>query len=319
LAGVDPYSFYIKPRVERAFDRPHTTSTGKVALGGRDGLVEFLAFCADKRTAAYRRLRAELGGPDRGGTSGAGEAAKSVERGRWFLDAGFRVWGERELENARLRSVNSPAELLELGRLCDQYGMPWRSVRLYQKVKDSLNWKKRRELSAEFRYLMFPIPYPIQVLENSAHYDLPPHLVYAMIREESRFDLKAVSRVGALGLMQLMPATGEYVARELELPEWGDEYLFEPEINLAFGVWYASSLMEVSGHDLLRMLAAYNAGPGNAKRWFEKSTDAPSAVDIVDGIDFKETRSYVQRVVESANVYHSLYFASGVFDPGSGR
>jgi soluble lytic murein transglycosylase len=155
---------------------------------------------------------------------------------------------------------------------------------------------------------MYPVPYPVQVLEHAARYDLPPHLVYAMIREESRFDRNAVSRAGAVGLMQLMPETGRYVARELEIPNWGDESLLDPEINLAFGVWYASSLMGVSGEDYLRMLAAYNAGPANAKRWFGGKSRSDNVVDVVDGIDFKETRLYVQRIVESANVYHRLYF-----------
>jgi soluble lytic murein transglycosylase len=235
------------------------------------------------------------------------------------LEVGFRDWAEEELETARLSCMNSPEDLLELARIYDLYGMPWRSVRLYQKVKDSFNWTKRREFSREFRRLMYPIPYPIQVFENSARYDLPPHLVYAMIREESRFDLNAVSRVGALGLMQLMPATGRYVARELEIAEWGEEYLLEPEINLAFGVWYASSLMEVSENDPLRMLAAYNAGQGNAKRWFKKRHGDSSVIDTVDRIDFRETRAYVQRVVESANIYHSLYFDPGVVGSGPSR
>lgn len=317
LRNLDPHSFYLWPQIASVYSRPLTNSTGEVVLEGQFGLIEFLERASDKKTAAYRRIRDVLRTSDTG--SEDVEETVCIDRGKWFLGVGFRDWAEDELENARSQCLNSPEDLLELGRTYDRYGMPWRSVRLYQKVKDSLHWKTRREFAAEFRQLMFPVPYPVQVLENSAQYDLPPHLVYAMIREESRFDLNAVSRVGALGLMQLMPATGKYVARELEIPEWGEEFLLEPEINLAFGIWYASSLMDVSQNDPVRMLAAYNAGQANAKRWFEKRSDDSSTIDVVDGIDFKETRSYVHRVVESANIYHSLYFDPDVFGSGPSR
>jgi soluble lytic murein transglycosylase len=236
------------------------------------------------------------------------DAKRSLERGERFLNAGLRTWGEGELEMARRYSRNSPAGLLELGRVYDEFGLPWHSIRLYQRVLDSIHWKKRAQYAEAFRYLMYPIPYPVQVLENAAYYDLPPHLVYAMIREESLFDRNAVSRVGAVGLMQLMPKTARYVAQEMEMPDWGEERLLDPEVNLAFGVWYASSLKEISNGDYLRMLAAYNAGPANAKRWFHRAGSDSDVIEIVDGIDFKETRGYVQRIVKSANIYHSLYF-----------
>ena len=204
--------------------------------------------------------------------------------------------------------------MLDLGQVYDDYGMPWHSIRLYQRVKDSIHWKKRAEFSEEFRNLMYPVPYPIQVLENASSYDLPPHLVYAMIREESHFDRNAISRVGAVGLMQLMPETGRYVARELELPQWGEDSLFDPEINLAFGIWYASSLTEASGGNHTKMLAAYNAGLGNAKRWFSSAGKQTNTISVVDGIDYRETRLYVQRIIESANVYHNLYFDTDELD-----
>jgi soluble lytic murein transglycosylase len=128
-----------------------------------------------------------------------------------------------------------------------------------------------------------------------------------MIREESRFDVGAVSHVGALGLMQIMPATGRWVAGELELPGWVESDLLDPEVNVAFGVWYASNLLREGDGDPLWMLAAYNAGSGNARRWFSGAGE--DAIRAVDTIDFRETRQYVQRIVESANIYHSLYFA----------
>jgi soluble lytic murein transglycosylase len=308
IETLKPFSFYLTPDVDPAFHRPPTTSTGEVALDGDTGLLAFLTVVNEHKELARTTLVDAFGSA--GGSVVMGrEAEKCVTRGTWFLDVGFRDWGERELDRARRRCYESPPALLELGRVYDRYGMPWHGIRLYQRVHDMMHWKKRRAYSEAFRYLMYPVPYPVQVMENAARYDLPPHLVYAIIREESRFDRGAVSRVGAIGLMQLMPETGRYVARELEMPEWGDESLLDPEINLSFGTWYASSLMKSSKGNYLRMLAAYNAGPGNAKRWFDGS-QAGNTIDVVDGIDFKETRLYVQRIVESANIYHNLYFDS---------
>jgi soluble lytic murein transglycosylase len=309
LRTLDPYSFYLAPSVSRFVWRPVTSSTGRIAMDGDDGLIRFLVDATRQKERARRSVMDAVGGGDMPDEA----VGECVERGAWFMEAGFRDWGERELESARSLCFDSPAELLELGRVYDSYGMPWHSIRLYQRVKDSIHWKKRRQYAEQFRYLMYPVPYPVNVLENAARFELPPHLVYAMIREESRFDRRAVSRVGALGLMQLMPETGRYVARELEVPEWVEDNLLDPATNLAFGIWYASSLLAEPGGDYLRMLAAYNAGPSNARRWFGSpdngggQTDA-STIEVVDGIDFKETRLYVQRIVESANIYQSLYF-----------
>ena len=307
IEKLNPHSFYVNPTIAETYRRPVTSSNGEVELEGEDGLLEWLSRVASARTAAFWKIRLAVEKP--GDRSFADEQATAcVDRGRTFLDMGFRDWGERELETAARRSMEEPLDLLDLADIYDDYGMAWQSVPLYQRVSDKIPWPERGELEAEFAYLLYPVPFPIQVLQNAVRHDLPPHLAYAMIREESRFDRNAVSRVGALGLMQLMPETGRQAARELEMPEGADESLLDPDVNLALGIWYASSLMEGSGEDHLRMLAAYNAGPSNAKRWFDGHADAASNIDVVDGIDFKETRLYVQRIVESANIYHDLYF-----------
>jgi soluble lytic murein transglycosylase len=308
LEQLDPFSFYLDPGVADTFRRPMTGSNGSVALDGADGLIEFLASASRLKEEARRTVGDALISEDVP-VEFAPEVAACIERGTWFLDSGFRDWGERELAHASRHCLDSPATLLELGGVYDRYGLPWHSIRLYQRVQDSIHWKKRREYTREFGYLMYPVPYPVQVLENAAQYDLPPHLVYALIREESRFDRKAVSRVGALGLMQLMPETGRYVARELEMPDLDNERLLDPEVNIAFGIWYASSLYKRSNGNYHRTLAAYNAGPSNARRWFGGSRASLDTIEAVDRIDFRETRLYIQRIVESSNIYRSLYFA----------
>ena len=152
---------------------------------------------------------------------------------------------------------------------------------------------------------MYPTPFPGAVFDNAARFGLPPHVAWAMMREESRFEVDAVSRAGAVGLMQLMPSTARRVARELDIPGWSEETLTDPDVNIALGVWYAADLLERSGGRIHRMLAAYNAGPSRAARWFGDGEDVRRSVE---SIELRETHAYVRRIVESANVYYDLYF-----------
>jgi soluble lytic murein transglycosylase len=155
------------------------------------------------------------------------------------------------------------------------------------------------------------------IFENCARHGIRPHLIYAMMREESRFDFKAVSRAGAIGLMQLMPATGEQVAEEMGFPEGIHKNLFSPDINLTIGIWYASSLLERADGDALMMLAGYNAGFGNATRWFRNGNGPDSAIASVQRIDYRETKGYVKRIVRSAHIYHTFYFSPETSQDGS--
>lgn len=302
LAKIDPYSFYLTPSVPLDYRRPATASVGTIS---REGLLELLAAAEIEKERAMVRIAGTIG--DAGIPP---EVEACVARAEWFFASGFRDWAERELAAARPYCDGNAHATMVVADVFERYAMPWRSVRLYQRARDETPWQTRREFDAEWRRLLYPIPYPAQVLENATRYGLPPHLAYAMIREESRFDSGAVSRAGAIGLMQLMPATAREVARELELSFWDESDLLEPEVNITFGIWYASSLLSRGDNNFLWMLAAYNAGPSNARRWFPSAemTDE-EAIGYVDDIDFRETRYYVQRIVESANVYHALYFA----------
>ncbi len=307
LRSLDSLSFYLYPSIDFSFTQPMLSSSGVVELQGERGLINFLEKVHERRRRSYQQILESLDEPR--DTQRYAKASIHVERGKAFLDMGLRDWAERELAVAERILKSSKRLLFELGILHELYGMPWRSIKIYQSVWDGIHGEKRRALGRAFAELLHPLLFPAQVLENCARQGLPPHLVYAMIREESRFDLRAVSRAGAQGLMQLMPGTGMQVARELDLPQEIGEDLFEPHINLAFGIWYASFLLRRCAGDPLMMLAAYNAGLSNARRWFPKHDGDRSVPRIIDAISYKETRIYVKRIVESANAYHRLYFS----------
>jgi soluble lytic murein transglycosylase len=306
LRELDPMSFYLGADVDATFAQPIVGSSGRAELYGDRGLLTFLKRVFRERAQACAHVRSTLDAlPEPEGE--LVESSTHLKRARRFLEMGFRDWGETELRAIESHFKLPPRYWFELGVLYDDFAMHWRSVRAFQRVYYSISRDERQAVEWDFNLLAHPVPYPALIIENSFRNGVPPHLVYAMMRQESRFDLNAVSSAGAMGLMQLMPSTGDHVAGRLGFPQGRYDRLFVPEINLTFGIWYAAHLLSRTDGDLLMMLSAYNAGLGNARRWF-RSGDGSGAVVRVDGIDYGETRDYVKRIVESARVYHALYF-----------
>ncbi|MEE2688129.1 MAG: lytic transglycosylase domain-containing protein [Pseudomonadota bacterium] len=136
-----------------------------------------------------------------------------------------------------------------------------------------------------------------------------PAFVKAVVRQESVFDPKAMSRAGARGLMQLMPKTAYRVARRLNIRYSRARLTRDPKFNLTIGSAYLLQLLEDFQGSPILALAAYNAGPARAKRWQKNFGDPErsieDAVDWIESIPFYETRNYVQRVLENFTVYRA--------------
>ena len=132
-------------------------------------------------------------------------------------------------------------------------------------------------------------------------------LVLAVMRQESEFYPKARSPVGALGLMQLMPATARHTAQRMGLPFSRDRLTDDPDYNVRLGQAYLRELLDQFGGSYILALAAYNAGPSRAKSWISLYGDPrdPSVdpINWIERIPFSETRNYVQRILESLVVY----------------
>ena len=304
LRRVNPYSFYVSPDVGARARGPLRDASG---ASGSGPLASWLATTDTEREGAYRRV-VDAAADEHADNAPGAAARGALERGRRFLDAGFRDWAERELEMVRRQPALPPDMALVLAKTYEQYAMPWRSVRVYDRARVALPWEIRRERADDFRYLMYPLPYPARVFDAAAQSAVPAHLIYAIMREESHFESDVVSRAGAIGLMQLMPETAERVARAKELGIDVEGRLDDPQVNVSIGTWYASDLLRQGDGSVTWMLAAYNAGPGAAQRWLEPGVSGDDAIAAVESIDYRETRGYVKRVVESANIYQSLYF-----------
>jgi len=137
-----------------------------------------------------------------------------------------------------------------------------------------------------------------------------PELILSVIRQESEFDQKANSYVGARGMMQLMTYTAKLIAKKARLPYAKNRLTTDPDYNIKLGSYYLSTLLEEYEGSYPFALAAYNAGPNRVKYWKKINGDPQkgkiSYVDWIELIKFKETRNYVQRVLENINVYRYI-------------
>ncbi len=156
--------------------------------------------------------------------------------------------------------------------------------------------------------VIMPAYFPL-VARLPADLPAPPELVLSVIRRESAFYPQAVSRVGARGLMQLMPATAREVARRNGLPYREAALLAEPSYNLRLGALHLKELQEDFGGYMPFVAVAYNAGPRRVAQWTSAAGDprgsVETAVDWIEAIPFRETRNYVMRVMESLDVYRA--------------
>ena len=146
--------------------------------------------------------------------------------------------------------------------------------------------------------LWYPLEYEQVVRTHARNYHLEPALLAAVIYQESKFEAGARSQSGAIGLMQLLPDTAQGIATRTGGTAFRTSDLYDPEINVRYGAWYLRHLLAKYG-DEPTALAAYNAGQDNVDRWRAAGR----------GIQFAETRHYVERVEELKAIYARAYGA----------
>lgn len=154
--------------------------------------------------------------------------------------------------------------------------------------------------------LAYPLAFPELVAQQAAANGLDPYLFLALLRQESWFSPNARSGAPALGLSQVIPATAADIAKALGRPGFRWEDLARPTEAVTFGSWYLAQQISDLGQRPVLALAAYNAGPGNARRWAGGNL-AVDPDDFVFAIDFAETRAYVRSIYEHYAHYRQLY------------
>ncbi len=153
--------------------------------------------------------------------------------------------------------------------------------------------------------LRFPLVHTQSIIQAAKRHQVDPAFIFAVTRQESCFvsDARNPSS-GAMGLMQLMPATARFIAEKHDMPRPGHSALLEPSTNIHFGTKYLRMMLDQHENHPIMAAAAYNAGPGRVKKWrpsFDMSPDA-----WVETIPFKETRDYVKNVMTYTVIYQQL-------------
>lgn len=152
----------------------------------------------------------------------------------------------------------------------------------------------------------FPLEYEKSIIEYSKMYNIDPNLVAAVINTESKFLKDASSSKGAIGLMQIMPDTGKWIAEALDVQNFNSDMIKTPELNIQMGTWYLNKLSGDFKGDYILILAAYNGGPGNVTKWLEDEKYSSDGENLHE-IPFKETRNYVRKVRFNHRMYKYLY------------
>ena len=257
------------------------------SIAGYDGFYQQLATEALGRTIA-------LPAPARGPTQDELNAAidtPGLMRALYAIRMGLRSEGLREwnwnLIGRNDRQLQAAAQLA-----CDQH--VWdRCINTSERAKGLYNVSQR-----------FPMPYRDIVMPRTAEVGLDPAYVFGLMRQESRFIADIKSSAGASGLMQLMPATAKWTAKEIGMTNFTPAMVTDPLTNITLGTAYLKlSVEEFDGSELLAA-AGYNAGPGRPRRW----RNGPTLEGAVwaENVPFNETRNYVKTVLSAAVVYHMI-------------
>jgi peptidoglycan lytic transglycosylase len=214
----------------------------------------------------------------------------------------------QELEDVIQRAAGDPVRLYALSSTYVKDERYHLALRVVRRHFTALATTGHPTVPRAFWEMVYPFGWRSEVSEAARRAGLDPFLVAAVVREESSYYPRAVSRAGARGLMQLMPATAQPMAENRGLAFREGQLLDEPDANLEIGASFLAGLVREFGDPRIA-LAAYNAGPRRAREWWKaRKTDDVEA--WVEQIPFDETRQYVKRVVLSWEEYRRLYGAS---------
>lgn len=217
---------------------------------------------------------------------------------------GLDVDAAREVDALTDRYAQDPDVLIALSTLLNDVGAYHHALRLAR-----ARFREKLERTGEAVVpSLWTVAYPtglLPMIKMQGANGVDPYLVAAIIREESQYDEKAISRVGAIGLMQVMPATANNVAKRIGLPAVGRDDLFDQETNIRIGVRYMEQLLEQFSGNIVYAIASYNAGPIAVGKWIAQYRNR-SQDEFVELIPYRETRQYVKRVLRSYREYVRL-------------
>jgi soluble lytic murein transglycosylase len=218
------------------------------------------------------------------------EETSGIKRALYLNRLGLSSDGVREW-NAAVRGQDDK-QLLTAAEVANRAGWYDRAIHAAEKTQ-----------TLHDVTLRFPTPFRNEISAGAKQNRLDEAWVYGIVRQESRFYSEAKSRVGAMGLMQLMPATARWIAGKLGISDFHTNDATTVDTNTAFGTYYLRHVLDDLGHPVLAT-AGYNGGPSRAKRW--RDAKPLEGAIYVESIPLSETRDYVKKVMSNATTYASI-------------
>jgi soluble lytic murein transglycosylase len=235
-----------------------------------------------------------------------------LDRARILEAAGYSEWAEFELKYAagKEQPFAAAVALAELSAGRGEYFQAIRYIKHYAKGYLSIPFESAPE---RFWRNAFPLPYRSALESYSRLQSLDPYIVAALVRQESEFDPKAISRARAYGLTQVLPSTGRELSRRAGMRGFAPAMLFEPDVNLKLGTMYLKTQLDQHGGSWENTLAAYNAGQSRVAQW-STWAEFREPAEFIETIPYTETREYVQIVLRNADIYRRLYGSTRTAD-----
>jgi soluble lytic murein transglycosylase len=216
-----------------------------------------------------------------------------------------------ELDAARAKAPNSPLVNLRIAQVFRANGENVAAINALKRAYPDYGQTLPEEMSREAWDIFYPLKWWQNINEEARRHGLDPYFVAGIIRQETVFDPQARSRANALGLMQILPSTGQAVARQNIGRGITSNDLFNPVLNIQLGTAYVKDLLGRFGR-FEYVAAAYNGGPTRVSRWL-RELPAGEIEEWVESIPLSETRLYVQGVYRNARQYQRLYDEQGRF------
>ena len=229
-----------------------------------------------------------------------------VRRGDALLRIG---WHEEALTTFRLlrdQARNDPGQLAALARLADDGGLYPIAIYCAERLADLGLEAGDSDPPKALLRLAYPTTFGHLIAADSERYAIDPLLFLALIRQESRFNPRAVSYAGAMGLTQVMPSTGTWIASRIGPAAYRQEFLTRPIISVRYGFWFLRTLLDLYDQDWFAALVAYNAGPGNLKRWTSGQPIADHDL-FYETIPAAQAKEYVRQVYQQYRMYERIY------------
>ena len=228
----------------------------------------------------------------------------AITRARVLEELGMDVEERYEHDGIEADAGTVQTALLAAGGALVDRGEVIRAIRLgWRALGSSTDSAARRDERAYA--LIYPLLREVELIGRARANNLDPAVVAGVIRQESSWYPRAVSRAGARGLMQIMPSVGEAIARARGYPFWDPEMLFDPAVSLELGTDHLRAALSTYS-SLPRALAAYNAGASRVRRW-SRLNGVNDPEMFIERIPFTETRDYVRIVLRNAELYRSLH------------